>query len=231
MNEMLQVKDLTVDRGVQRVLSQVSLLIEKGQMVAITGGNGAGKTTLLRTISGLVRPSSGTIYFEGRRIDHLTPSMIVRLGIIHVSEGRNLFPKMTVLENLKLGAITPHARERMGETLQFVFEIFPTLRTRCDQRAGTLNGGEQQMLAIARGLMGVPKLLMLDEPFKGLDPKMAQHLIHVLEDIKSGGVTLLLADPNVSEVARLVGRTYVLEAGRILFEGNAERTIQELNVR
>jgi branched-chain amino acid transport system ATP-binding protein len=182
-----------------QVLRDVSFDIQEGEIVSMVGGNGAGKTTLLKTISGLLSPRLGTINFLGERIDRLPPYKIVEKGAIQIPEGRKLFPPLTLLENLKLGAYLPSSKEKRAESLKRVFQIFPILEERKDQLAGTLSGGEQQMLAIGRGLMSLPKLLMLDEPSLGLAPLMVKEIFRVINEINKQGTTILLVEQNVKQ--------------------------------
>jgi len=219
---MLKVDKINVFYGDLQALWDVSFEVNEGEKVVIVGANGAGKTTTLKTISGLLRPRSGSIEFLGKRIDKLPPHKIVELGIAHVPEGRRLFPRMTVLENLEMGAYTKRAREKLEDTLEWVFSIFPRLKERKKQIAGTMSGGERQMLAIARGLMSKPKLLMLDEPSLGLAPKLVVKTFEVIERINEEGVTILLVEQNVRHALELADRGYVLETGRITLSGTGE---------
>jgi len=223
---MLKVDKINVFYGDLQALWDVSFEVNEGEKVVIVGANGAGKTTTLRTISGLLRPRSGSIEFLGKRIDKLPPHEIVELGIAHVPEGRRLFPRMTVLENLEMGAYTKRAREKFDDTLEWVFSIFPRLRERKKQIAGTMSGGERQMLAIARGLMSKPKLLMLDEPSLGLAPKLVVKTFEVIERINEEGVTILLVEQNVRHALELADRGYVLETGRITLSGTGEELLK-----
>ncbi|HEV3087250.1 MAG TPA: ABC transporter ATP-binding protein, partial [Candidatus Elarobacter sp.] len=193
---LLEVDRLVARYGRITALQDVSLHVEEGEIVTLIGANGAGKTTTLRTISGLVRPASGTIRFAGRDITRLAPNDIVRAGIGHSPEGRRVFPRMTVRENLELGAYTRHAKPEIAEDLERVFGIFPRLKERYEQKAGTMSGGEQQMLAIGRALMSRPKLLLLDEPSLGLSPKLVQTIFEVIRDINARGTTILLIEQN-----------------------------------
>ena len=218
---MLTVEQLNVFYGDVQALWEVSFEVKAGELVTLVGSNGAGKTTTLRTISGVLSPSGGRIIFEGHEITRRPPHAIVVLGIGHIPEGRRLWPGMTVLENLELGAYAAAARPRMRETLDWVFSLFPRLAERTHQLAGTLSGGEQQMLAIGRALMGRPKLLMLDEPSLGLAPLLVAELFRVIREINSQGVTVLLVEQNVHQGLQIAHRAYVLETGRIVREGPA----------
>lgn len=219
---MLFVNNIEVSYGSVQVIHKISFKVEKGECVTIVGSNGAGKTTTLKTISGLLRPISGTIEFEDRKIDHLPPFEVTELGIAHVPEGRGIFPEMTVRENLDLGAYVPSAKKKRKETLDRVFLLFPRLKERQDQLAGTLSGGEQQMLVIGRGLMLEPKLLMLDEPSLGLAPILAEAVFEKLEEIHGQGIATLLVEQNVYRALTLANRGHVLENGHIVLEGNCE---------
>ncbi|HID18866.1 TPA: ABC transporter ATP-binding protein, partial [Candidatus Bathyarchaeota archaeon] len=212
---MLTVEKINVFYGNVQALWDVSLKVEKGEVVALIGSNGAGKTTTLKTVSGLLRPRSGSISFLGEKVDNFDPRHIVELGLVQVPEGRHLFPYMTVLENLKMGAYPSYARKRRNETLEWVFTLFPILKERKGQLAGTLSGGEQQMLAIARGLMARPKLLMLDEPSLGLAPVYTLKIFDLIRKINQEGVTILLVEQNVRQALEISDRGYVLETGRI----------------
>jgi branched-chain amino acid transport system ATP-binding protein len=218
---LLEVDHLVARYGRITALQDVSLHVEEGEIVTLIGANGAGKTTTLRTISGLVRPASGTIRFAGRDITRLAPNDIVRAGIGHSPEGRRVFPRMTVRENLELGAYTRHAKPEIAEDLERVFAIFPRLKERYEQKAGTMSGGEQQMLAIGRALMSRPKLLLLDEPSLGLSPKLVQTIFEVIRDINARGTTILLIEQNARQALAVAARGYVLEVGAIAHEGAA----------
>ncbi|MBI4611162.1 MAG: ABC transporter ATP-binding protein [Candidatus Rokubacteria bacterium] len=218
---MLAVEHLRVFYGDVQALWDISFDVRAGELVTLVGSNGAGKTTTLRTISGVLAPAAGRITFEGRDITGRPPHAIVALGIGHIPEGRRLWSGMTVLENLELGAYPAAARPRLRETLDRVFTLFPQLGERSRQLTGTLSGGEQQMLAIGRALMGQPKLLMLDEPSLGLAPLLVTELFRVIREINSQGVTVLLVEQNVHQALEIAHRAYVLETGRILSEGPA----------
>ncbi len=216
---MLSVKNIDVSYGDVQVLHGMSLAVEEGEIVALVGANAAGKTTTINSISGVVRPRRGAIEFRGARIDHLAPYEIVARGLVQVPEGRRLFPYMTVLENLELGAYTREARGRRAKTLEMVFGMLPILQERQGQLAGSLSGGEQQMLAIGRGLMALPGLLMLDEPSLGLAPLLVKQILETVKEANSRGTTVLLVEQNVQHSLRLAHRGYVLENGRIVLEG------------
>ena len=222
---MLEVDNINVFYAKVQALWDVSFKVDKGEMVTIVGANGAGKTTILKTISGLLHPSSGAIKFLGERIDRLPAHKIVEKGISHIPEGRGIFSSLTVLENLKMGAFATKAWKERDETLKSVYELFPILSERKDQIAGTLSGGEQQMLAIARGLMSKPKLIMLDEPSLGLAPKLVMKSFELIKEINEEGVTILLVEQNVQQALELAERGYVLETGKISIEGKGKELL------
>jgi branched-chain amino acid transport system ATP-binding protein len=221
MSTLLTIESIEAGYGDVTAVVDVSLEVRPGETVALIGSNGAGKTTTLRAISGLIPLRRGAITFDGARIDGLSPAQVVARGIAHVPEGRQLFPTMTVAENLELGARAPAARARKKDTVARVFELFPRLRERRDQLAGTLSGGEQQMCAIGRGLMACPTLLMLDEPSLGLAPVMVKTIFDNLVRIHALGTTVLLVEQNVLRSLQLADRGYVLENGRITLSGPA----------
>ncbi|MBI2002435.1 MAG: ABC transporter ATP-binding protein [candidate division NC10 bacterium] len=216
---MLRLRDVSVFYGDMQALHDVSLEIQQGEIVALVGANGAGKTTTLKTISGLLRPAAGSIEFDGTRLDAVPAHDMAKLGIAHVPEGRRLFPLLTVEENLDLGSMTPAARAQRSETKEWVFKLLARLAERRHQLAETLSGGEQQMCAIARGLMARPKLLLLDEPSLGLAPILVNELFATIAAINREGVTILLVEQNVRRSLALAGRAYVLENGRIVLSG------------
>lgn len=219
---LLRVDGIEVGYGDLVAVRGASLEVRSGEIVCLIGSNGAGKTTTLRAISGILPLRRGTVEFEGRRLTGLPPHEVVARGIAHVPEGRQLFPSMTVLENLELGARTRASRARMAETLEWVFLLFPRLRERQRQLAGTLSGGEQQMVAIGRGLMARPRLLMLDEPSLGLAPLLVKAIFETLVQINREGTTILLVEQNVLRALQLSHRGYVLENGQIVLEGSRE---------
>ena len=222
MSTLLRVDGIEVGYGDMTAVRDVSLEVREGETVALIGANGAGKTTTLRAVSGLLPLRRGRIEFEGQRLDGLRSAQIVVRGLAHVPEGRQLFPSMTVRENLELGARTGPARARMADSLAQVFELFPRLLERAAQLAGTLSGGEQQMCAIGRGLMARPKLLMLDEPSLGLAPVMVKAIFEDLARINGRGITILLVEQNVLRSLQLAHRGYVLENGRMTLSGTRE---------
>jgi branched-chain amino acid transport system ATP-binding protein len=230
-NILLEVEDICTYYGDVQALRQVSLRIGEDQIVSVVGSNGAGKTTTLNTISGILRCSSGQIEFLGRRIEHLPPHEIVELGVVQIPEARLLFPYMTVLENLELGCYAPKAREAKEENLEMAFGLFPVLRERRGQLAGTLSGGEQQMLAIARGLMARPRLLMLDEPSLGLAPLLVKQVFGTVREINAKGITVLLVEQDVYHSLAIADEAYVLENGSVVLEGKAKEVLDNPQVR
>jgi len=228
---LLQVDTLVARYGRITALNGISLEVAEGEIVTLIGANGAGKTTTLRAISGLVRPASGSIRFDGREIDRLAPSEIVRAGISHAPEGRHVFPRMTVRENLELGAYTRRAKAEIAGETERVLEIFPRLKERYAQKAGTMSGGEQQMLAIGRAMMSRPRLLLLDEPSLGLSPKLVQTIFGVIRDINARGTTILLIEQNARQALGIATRGYVLEVGTIAHSGDAAELAKSEAVR
>ena len=228
---MLQMKGINVFYGKVQALWEVNLQVGKGELVAIVGPNGAGKTTILKTIQGLLRPASGEITFLGERIDGLSPHLLVEKGLTYIPERRRLFPEMNVLENLEVGAYNQRAREKISETFALVFDLFPTLKGKVKRRADTLSGGEQQMLAVARGLMSRPRLLLLDDPFLGLAPLVIARFCETIRAISDEGIAVLLAGQHVRRILRLAARAYLLETGRISLEGAGEEFLEEEAVR
>jgi branched-chain amino acid transport system ATP-binding protein len=227
---MLAVEKLQVAYGKVQALWDVTLEVPDGEIVALVGANGAGKTTLLKTVSGLLRKRSGSMTYDGEHIEEASPPEIVRHGVVHVPEGRKLFPEMTVIENLLMGAFTVPQSER-PEGLTRVFGVFPVLRERQNQIAGTLSGGEQQMVAIGRGLMAGPKLLMLDEPSLGLAPILVEGVFGVITEINRLGVTILLVEQNTQHALTLAHRGFVMELGRIALSGSGSELLANSNVR
>ena len=228
---MLQVQDISVFYGDLQALFNLNLQVETGEIVTLLGSNGAGKTTTINAISGILHPRQGTIQFDDQAIHRMAPFRIVEFGLIQIPEGRMLFPDMTVFENLQMGAYSNRARENHQETLDWVSHLFPRLKERFPQLAGTLSGGEQQMLAIARGLMSKPKLLMLDEPSLGLAPLLVAELFKVVVEINQHGVTILLVEQNAIQALETAHRGYVLENGRIALHGKTSELIQNDHVR
>ena len=218
---MLVLQDVHSYYGNIHALKGLSLQVEKGEIVTLIGANGAGKSTTIRTITGLLHPRRGAVALEGKRIDRLLPHQIVQRGVAQAPEGRRVFPRLTVLENLEMGATPAHARAQMGATFAQVFALFPRLAERRLQLAGTLSGGEQQMLAIARGLMAKPKILMFDEPSLGLSPLLVMNLFEIIRKLKREGLTMLLVEQNVQMSLAVSDYAYVMSRGRIEIEGPA----------
>jgi branched-chain amino acid transport system ATP-binding protein len=228
---MLELRSVTAGYGAFTALWDVSLRVDAGEAVAVVGPNGAGKTTLMRVISGLIAPRAGELTFEGTAIGGRPAYAIVARGIAHVPEGRRIFPALTVADNLKMGAFLPAARRRFAESLARVYALFPVLADRQKQRAGSLSGGEQQMLAVGRALMSGPKLILLDEPSMGLAPVMVLRLFDLIRRVREEGYTILVVEQNVRQVLKLVDRAYLLEVGRIKMEGRADQLSEQDFVR
>ena len=227
----LEINNIDVSYGDVQVIFDLSLKVEKGEVVSIIGGNGAGKSTLLRTISGLMQPSAGQIYFEGKPIHAMQPEKIVECGIVHVPEGRRLFSLMTVKDNLIVGGYNNRASQAVAQTLKNVYDLLPRLGEREKQLAMTLSGGEQQMVAIGRGLMALPHLLMLDEPSLGLAPILIKSIFETVRKIADQGTTVLLVEQDVKHSLSLSDRGYVLEHGRVVMEGWAKELINDPHVK
>ncbi len=227
----LEVKDLSSGYGEVQILWGISLSVEKGKLTTVIGPNGAGKTTLLRTIMGLVKPWGGSILLDGEDITHLPPHKKVERGLVLIPEGRQIFPEMTVLENLEMGAFTSKAAKHFQENLERVFDLFPRLKERIKQKAGTLSGGEQQMLAIARGIMSCPQILMLDEPSLGLAPYLVLTLFDVIRRLRNEGVTMVLVEQNTHLSLAISDYAYVLSSGRIEIEGEAREVMKIESVK
>ena len=228
---MLALSEMSAGYGSVRAVSNVSITVGEGEAVGLLGANGAGKSTTLRAISGLVRPTSGTITFRGKNIASLPAYKITELGIAHVPEGRQVFPELTVKENLEIGAYIPKARAARTQTLDLVFAIFPVLAERRKQLAGTMSGGEQQMLAVGRGLMLRPHLLMLDEPSLGLAPVVSEATFDKIQEIHAMGTAILLVEQNVSRALTLVQRAYVLESGKVIMKGTSAELVNNKQVQ
>lgn len=228
---MLQVGGIDVFYGSAQALWQISFEVQEGELVAIVGSNGAGKTTILKTISGLLHPQKGQITFRQQSIERLPAYRVVDLGIAHIPEGRELFPGLTVIENLKMGSYLPRAKRRRQESLDYVFSLFPILAERREQLAGTLSGGEQQMLAIARGLMSEPKLLLLDEPSLGLAPKVALSVFETVEKLNQQGLSILVVEQHTQHILRIAQRAYLLETGRITLAGSGQELLENARVK
>jgi branched-chain amino acid transport system ATP-binding protein len=228
--ELLRVEDLVSGYGKIEVLKKVSITVNEGEIVCVLGANGAGKTTLINTISGLVPVRSGKILFMGKDITHMPPHKRVELGLVQVPEGRKIFPKLTVLENLEIGAFTVNSTELKRKNLEWIYSLFPILYERRNQKAGTLSGGEQQMLAIGRALMSNPKLLMLDEPSMGLAVKMISLIFDVIKEI-SKKVSILLVEQNANKALSIVDRGYLIETGKIVLSASRDVLITSEEVR
>jgi len=228
---MLRVEKLEVAYGKQQALWGITFEVRLGEIVALIGANGAGKTTTLKTISGLLRPKAGNIWLDEQPVDRRSAAQIAELGVVHVPEGRKLFPEMSVLDNLLMGSYPRPARPRRRERLEQVFSVFPKLRERQKQLAGTLSGGEQQMVAIGRGLMAGPQVLMLDEPSLGLAPIMVAEMFRVIGEINRTGVTVLLVEQNTEHALALANRAYVLESGRVVLAGTGKELLTNEQVR
>ena len=228
---MLEVQNLQVFYGDVQALWDVSFAVRPGEIVTLVGSNGAGKTTTLKTISGLLRPAAGHVRLEGQDLAALPPHQILSRGIAQIPEGRRLWPHMTVLENLELGAYTAAARRRKDETLEWAFGLFPRLRERRGQLSGTLSGGEQQMVAIARGLMSRPRLPMLDEPSLGLAPLLVEEVFRIVREINGQGVTVLLVEQNLRQALEVAHRAYVLETGRVTLSGPSPEVLANAHIR
>lgn len=228
---MLRVDNIDVYYDDVQALWDISFEVKEGEVVALLGSNGAGKTTTLNAISGLLRPRKGNIEFLEQELTKLPAHKTASLGIAHVPEGRRLFPEMTVEENLLMGSLMPEAKARRKESMERVFDIFPVLKERRRQEAGTLSGGESQMLAIARGLMACPKLIMMDEPSLGLAPFLVDEVFRVIEQINREGVTVLVVEQNVAHALKSCTRAYIMETGRIALQGTGEELLQNKHVK
>ncbi|MBY0333073.1 MAG: ABC transporter ATP-binding protein [Acetobacteraceae bacterium] len=228
---MLKLTSVDAGYGSFQALFGVSLEVNLGEAVGVIGPNGAGKTTLMRVISGLIRPRAGTIAWQGTDLGSVPAHRIVELGIAHVPENRRLFPRMTVEDNLRMGAFIPGARARFAERLDFVYDLFPRMRERRNQMAGTMSGGEQQMCAIGRALMSDPKILLMDEPSAGLAPVIVQQVFELVRRIRASGLTVLIVEQNVQQVLRVVDRAYLLDAGTTRLSGTAAELAANDSVR
>jgi branched-chain amino acid transport system ATP-binding protein len=228
---LLEVKDLHASYGDMKVLDDVSFSITEKEVVSLVGSNGAGKTSILNAISGLFPIQSGSIHFLGDRIDYLTSHRRVEIGVVQVPEGRRIFPKLTVFENLRIGSFIKRAKQRRAETLTVIVDMFPVLKARKDQMAGTLSGGEQQMLAIARALMSLPNLLMMDEPSLGLAPIIVNNIYKIVKEVNRKGTTIFLVEQNVQQALSICDRAYVLENGKIVLSGAGQDLLHNDQVR
>ena len=227
---LLEIKDLWVHYGKSEAVKGISMEIKEGNIVTLLGANGAGKTTTLRTVSGLKRPTSGEIWFQGKKIDRLSPNEIVKRGIAHVPEGRQLFYGMTVLENLEMGAYLLKTRQEFNKNLDALCEHFPAIRNRLKHKATNLSGGEQQMVAVCRALMSNPKVLLMDEPSIGLSPIMVNEVGNIVKQINQTGVTIVLVEQNARMALKLSDTAYVLEVGSITMKGDAKTIAQDQNI-
>lgn len=228
---MLEVKNINVFYGDAQVISNVSFRVGKGEIVALIGANGAGKSTILRTISGIIRPTVGAIFLDKQPIHELAPYKLITMGLAHIPEARRLFVEMTVDENLDMGALHGEAKSRRSQTKEMVFDLFPRLRERLRQPSGLLSGGEQQMLAIGRGLMSLPSIVMLDEPSLGLAPILVQEIFSIIINIRKEGKTVLIVEQNVRQTLAIADRAYVLETGKIEMEGQGKDMLRDEHIR
>ncbi|MFO7695849.1 MAG: ABC transporter ATP-binding protein [Anaerolineae bacterium] len=229
--ELLQADNLHVAYGAIRAIQGISFHVDAGEIVTLIGANGAGKSTTLRTISGLLRPFRGDIHYQGQSIVSVSPERIVKMGISQVPEGRQIFSSLTVLENLQMGAYTRKDKQEIEASMQRVFKSFPRLEERQQQLGGTLSGGEQQMLAMGRGLMSSPRLLLLDEPSMGLAPILVEEIFEIIKEINAQGTSILLVEQNAAMALSIASRAYVLETGRVILEGDAESVLRNPQVR
>ncbi|MBI1752815.1 MAG: ABC transporter ATP-binding protein [Acidobacteria bacterium] len=228
---MLRVEKLNFAYGDLKVLWDVDLEVNEGEIVTVVGANGAGKSTTLKNISGLVKPASGSLSFQGRDLTRMQPHQVVEAGLVQVPEGRRIFPEMTVMENLRMGSYVKATRADRQKNIDWVFELFPRLRERERQLGGTMSGGEQQMLAIARGLMANPKVLLLDEPSLGLSPLLVKNIFDIIIGINRQGVTILLVEQNVYQSLRVSHRAYVMETGRVVLTGKGDELLNNDHVK
>jgi branched-chain amino acid transport system ATP-binding protein len=228
---MLETKEIDTFYGKAQALFDISVHVKPSEIVALVGSNGAGKTTLLKTISGLLRPASGSVVFLEKRIDGRPSYAVVELGISHIPEGRRLFPDMSVRENLEMGAYLQRAWKQKEESLENIYQLLPVLRSRKGQLAKTLSGGEQQMVALGRGLMSRPKLCMIDEPSSGLAPVMVDEIFHIIEGLRDQGIAIFLVEQNVRHTLEIADRAYVIENGRVIMAGESEKLLSEELIR
>ncbi len=228
---MLEVNGIDVFYGDVQVVWDVSFDVKEGEVVALIGANGAGKSTILKTISGLLRPARGEILFEHKPIHRIEPHRLIEMGIAHVPEARRLFADMTVEDNLAMGSLRGVAKDKRAETIAMVYELFPRLKERCRQHAGTLSGGEQQMLAVGRGLMALPMMMMLDEPSLGLAPLLVKEIFNIIKRISNEGTTILIVEQNVKQTLGVADRAYVLESGKVVMTGTGESLLNDEHVK
>lgn len=228
---MLEIKDIEVFYGVIQAIKGISFEVNEGEVIALIGANGAGKTTTLQTITGLLQPKKGSVIFEGKDIAKVPAHKIVSLGMAHVPEGRRVFAELTVYENLKMGAYTRKDKAEIQETLQMVYQRFPRLEERKNQLAGTLSGGEQQMLAMGRALMSHPKIIVMDEPSMGLSPIFVNEIFNIIQEVSKSGTTVLLVEQNAKKALSIADRAYVLETGKIVLEGEAKELLNNDSIK
>lgn len=228
---LLEIKDLEVNYGVIKAIKGVSFDVNDGEIIALIGANGAGKTTILHTITGLIQAKKGSIVFDGKELTKTPPHKIVSMGMAHVPEGRRIFQQLSVLENLKLGAYTRKDKSEIASTLKMVYERFPRLEERKNQVAGTLSGGEQQMLAMGRALMSKPRIILMDEPSMGLSPLLVSEIFDIIKVINESGTTVLLVEQNAKKALSIADRAYVLETGKITLSGDAKDLINDESVK
>ncbi|MDD7389809.1 MAG: ABC transporter ATP-binding protein [Lachnospiraceae bacterium] len=228
---MLEIRDLQVYYGMIQAIKGISLDVNQGEVIALIGANGAGKTTTLHTITGLLRPKNGTITFNGEDITKTPAHKIVSMGMAHVPEGRRVFAELSVLQNLRLGAYTRNDKDEIEESLANVYKRFPRLEERKNQMAGTLSGGEQQMLAMGRALMSKPKIILMDEPSMGLSPIFVNEIFSIIQDVSADGVTVLLVEQNAKKALSIADRAYVLETGKIVLEGDAKELMNNDSIK
>lgn len=228
---MLEIKDLEVYYGVIQAIKGISFEVNQGEVIALIGANGAGKTTTLQTITGMLSPKAGKIIFEGQDITKVPGHKIVSMGMAHVPEGRRVFAELSVLENLKLGAYTRKDKAEVAETLKRVYQSFPRLEERKNQSAGTLSGGEQQMLAMGRALMSKPRIILMDEPSMGLSPIFVEEIFHIIKEISASGTTVLLVEQNAKKALSIANRAYVLETGNIVLSGDAKMLMNDESIK
>ncbi len=224
---MLEVKDLKVNYGMIEAIKGLSFEVNEGEVIALIGANGAGKTTILHTISGLLSPKEGSVVFEGTEVNKVAAHKIVTMGMAHVPEGRRVFANLSVLQNLKMGAYTRSDKQEMEDTLERIYKSFPRLKERENQMAGTLSGGEQQMLAMGRALMSQPKIILMDEPSMGLSPIFVNEIFNIIEEVSKMGTTILLVEQNAKKALAIADRAYVLETGKIILNGDADSLMND----
>ena len=228
---MLEIKDIEVFYGVIQAIKGISFEVNEGEVIALIGANGAGKTTILHTITGLLSPKKGSVVFEGKDITKVPAHKIVSLGMAHVPEGRRVFAELSVYQNLKMGAYTRKDKAEIAQTLEMVYKRFPRLEERKNQMAGTLSGGEQQMLAMGRALMSHPKIIVMDEPSMGLSPILVNEIFDIIQEVSAGGTTVLLVEQNAKKALSIADRAYVLETGKIVLDGDAKELMNDDSIK